>query len=144
MSKAKSRFFLLQSFASYLYEKQYSAKTQLVTMVIAITSCLMLIFGAYSYFFTLERLEKQDHELRLLLARHLSIPVAKSLWDYDLHTMQQILDAELEGAVLELNIIDDAGNKVLQRKRKDSEEQRISSDNAVSFSLNLLRLSMDI
>lgn len=92
-----------------------SVKARLAAIFMIATTTLMCAFGGGSYYLTQQRLHQQKEALKGLLRQHLSQPVAKALWVFDVDGLNAALDAELGASVLGLAVYDEQGKLVSQR-----------------------------
>lgn len=92
-----------------------SAKASLAVIGLVVSTLLMGLFGAGSYYLTEQRLFEQKREFWKQLEQHLGPPVAKALWVYDMAGLNAALRAELGGSVLGLAVVDDVGTVVAQQ-----------------------------
>lgn len=94
--------------------KPKSAKATLAVIALVASTLLMAVFAAGSYWMTERRLHAQRAELWGQVQRHLSQPIAMSLWNFDLKGLNAALSTEMGGSVLGLAVVDEGGKIVTQ------------------------------
>lgn len=83
-------------------------------IALGVSTFLMGVFAAGSYWMTEQRLHAQRSELWAQVQRHLGQPAAMSLWNFDLKGLNAALSSEMGGSVLGLAVVDEAGKIVTQ------------------------------
>ena len=83
-------------------------------IALGVSTFLMGVFAAGSYWMTEQRLHAQRSELWGQVQRHLGQPAAMSLWNFDLKGLNAALSSEMGGSVLGLAVVDEAGKIVTQ------------------------------
>lgn len=91
-----------------------SAKAKLALIAFLASALLMGGFGVGSYLLTEQRLQAQRDAMWSELQRHLARPLAMSLWNFDIPSLNAALSAELGGSVLGMAVVDDAGRIIVQ------------------------------
>ncbi len=114
-----------------------SAKVRLAVIFMVVTTLLSVGFGAWSYYLTQQRLSEQRDVFKSLLRRHLGMPMALALWNYDIGGAKTVLDSELDGPVQGLTVYDHRGTLWMQRGAPLSGVDADRSSDVEVFSMEL-------